>query len=205
MVKLLSSSLLYQFHVFRLMIKNQWWKFRIEIKSLFYNNFLDYNYVADVLMEPIFWFVDNFAKFLGPFFVIVVFSLTASVVIICYIIGLPFWWNKSPETTIFLLIFGNWLLINILFHYYMGCTVSPGLPPLGALIPEAVSMCKKCITPKPPRTHHCSVCNKCILKMDHHCRILFLSLIFNLLLLVINYSIFKRIIKFYMLINSQNP
>lgn len=30
-------------------------------------------------------------------------------------------------------------------------------------------MCKKCITPKPARTHHCSICDKCILKMDHHC------------------------------------
>lgn len=42
----------------------------------------------------------------------------------------------------------------------------------GALIPEAVSICKKCIAPKPPRTHHCSICNRCVLKMDHHCRIL---------------------------------
>lgn len=42
----------------------------------------------------------------------------------------------------------------------------------GELITEAVSICKKCISPKPPRTHHCSVCNRCILKMDHHCRIL---------------------------------
>lgn len=30
-------------------------------------------------------------------------------------------------------------------------------------------MCKKCIGPKPARTHHCSVCRKCVLKMDHHC------------------------------------
>lgn len=35
---------------------------------------------------------------------------------------------------------------------------------------EAVSICKKCLTPKPIRTHHCSVCNRCVLKMDHHCR-----------------------------------
>ncbi len=32
-----------------------------------------------------------------------------------------------------------------------------------------MSICKKCIAPKPPRTHHCSVCNHCVLKMDHHC------------------------------------
>merc|ERR1712054_255551 len=29
--------------------------------------------------------------------------------------------------------------------------------------------CKKCQIPKPPRAHHCSVCKRCILKMDHHC------------------------------------
>jgi palmitoyltransferase len=29
--------------------------------------------------------------------------------------------------------------------------------------------CKKCHSPKPERTHHCSVCNRCIQKFDHHC------------------------------------
>ena len=32
-----------------------------------------------------------------------------------------------------------------------------------------VGWCKKCDAPKPPRTHHCSVCKRCVLKMDHHC------------------------------------
>ncbi|KAL2324828.1 hypothetical protein Fmac_023886 [Flemingia macrophylla] len=29
--------------------------------------------------------------------------------------------------------------------------------------------CNKCHAYKPPRTHHCRVCRRCILKMDHHC------------------------------------
>ena len=30
-------------------------------------------------------------------------------------------------------------------------------------------MCQRCLRTKPDRTHHCSQCNQCILKMDHHC------------------------------------
>lgn len=32
-----------------------------------------------------------------------------------------------------------------------------------------VRMCQRCLRTKPDRCHHCSQCNKCILKMDHHC------------------------------------
>lgn len=29
--------------------------------------------------------------------------------------------------------------------------------------------CDKCSTHRPPRAHHCRVCRRCVLKMDHHC------------------------------------
>ncbi|KAL7750619.1 hypothetical protein RI367_003961 [Sorochytrium milnesiophthora] len=36
-------------------------------------------------------------------------------------------------------------------------------------VPEGWRYCRKCSAPKPPRCHHCSICNRCVLKMDHHC------------------------------------
>ncbi|KAA8588538.1 hypothetical protein FQN60_009883, partial [Etheostoma spectabile] len=33
----------------------------------------------------------------------------------------------------------------------------------------AIRFCDRCQLLKPDRCHHCSVCDKCILKMDHHC------------------------------------
>ncbi|KAL3271063.1 hypothetical protein HHI36_021563 [Cryptolaemus montrouzieri] len=144
-------------------------KCRITIISLTYNHFLDSGYVADVFMEPLFWIVDNFAHVLGPLFVIAVTGLTTSVVVIAYWIGLPYWWERNCYVCVILVIIGHWLLVNIAFHYYKAVVTPPGYPPQGELITEAVSICKKCIAPKPARTHHCSVCNKCILKMDHHC------------------------------------
>ncbi|KAF9242657.1 DHHC palmitoyltransferase-domain-containing protein [Melanogaster broomeanus] len=32
-----------------------------------------------------------------------------------------------------------------------------------------VKWCRKCWAPKPERTHHCTLCGRCVLKMDHHC------------------------------------
>lgn len=31
------------------------------------------------------------------------------------------------------------------------------------------SVCTRCETYRPPRAHHCRICERCIRRMDHHC------------------------------------
>lgn len=74
----------------------------------------------------------------------------------------------------------------ILICYVLSAITSPGLVPeawewqLGSdkalpLMREVKSStgerrrCKRCMTYKPDRCHHCRVCKACILRMDHHC------------------------------------
>lgn len=35
--------------------------------------------------------------------------------------------------------------------------------------PEAWTPCRRCNIIRPARAHHCSVCDRCVMKMDHHC------------------------------------
>ena len=142
---------------------------RISVYSLFYNDHVDSGYVIDTLMEPMFWFVDNFTKSLGPIFVVLVIATLFIYVSIAWIVGFPFWYERSKIVLILGIFIGNWILVNASFNYYMALTTPPGSPPERSVIEAAVSICKKCISPKPARAHHCSVCNRCILKMDHHC------------------------------------
>ena len=43
------------------------------------------------------------------------------------------------------------------------------LPVAMRSIQGEVRYCSECSHVKPDRTHHCSVCGQCVLKMDHHC------------------------------------
>lgn len=35
--------------------------------------------------------------------------------------------------------------------------------------------CHRCKGFKAPRSHHCTKCERCVMKMDHHCRNIFLN------------------------------
>ena len=67
LVKRLKTSLLWQLKI---------WK--ITFLSLFYNQHMSSDYVFDTVLQPGFWFVDQFTALLGPIFVALVIFLTVS-------------------------------------------------------------------------------------------------------------------------------
>ena len=71
-----------------------------------------------------------------------------------------------------LLVFCIWniLIITAYVHSVRGPGyVERGWKPERESDAEHLLFCKKCKSYKPPRTHHCSDCDRCVLKMDHHC------------------------------------
>ncbi|KAK3086406.1 hypothetical protein FSP39_017993 [Pinctada imbricata] len=84
----------------------------------------------------------------------------------------------------------TWSWINgVIFHFFAFLAIAshvrtmlsdPGSVPKGNATKENIKMmgladgqvvfkCPKCSSIKPDRAHHCSVCQRCVRKMDHHC------------------------------------
>ncbi|KAJ1567747.1 Palmitoyltransferase [Cladochytrium tenue] len=84
-------------------------------------------------------------------------------------------------------------VLSIWVNYALACLTDPGRVPAGFGVPStepgqkqpqqqdapllggargaarpALRFCGKCKSYKPPRSHHCSTCGRCVLKMDHH-------------------------------------
>jgi hypothetical protein len=65
------------------------------------------------------------------------------------------------------------ILVSMALACHVKTTLSdPGSVPASAVPTEAqrkydkLSMCSQCQTFKPPLSHHCRICNRCISKMD---------------------------------------
>ena len=76
-----------------------------------------------------------------------------------------------------------------IWSHFQAMTTNPGaVPPDAQPLPENHSqcipatndsttpspstnlrLCRRCKAYKPPRAHHCSICKRCVIKMDHHC------------------------------------
>lgn len=76
-------------------------------------------------------------------------------------------------------LFNTLAFLALASHLRAMCT-DPGAVPKGNATKEyieslqlkpgqVVYKCPKCCSIKPDRAHHCSVCKRCIRKMDHHC------------------------------------
>ncbi|NP_001135328.1 Probable palmitoyltransferase ZDHHC16 precursor [Salmo salar] len=143
-----------------------WSYWKLLLNSLYFNSLTNSDTYLDCVFEPIYWIVDNVTRWFGVVFVCLVIALTSSVVVVVYLCLLPVILNTYPlQWIIWHLTYGHWVLMMVLFHYYKATTTSPGHPPQVKSDTPSVTICKKCIVPKPARTHHCSICNTCILKM----------------------------------------
>ncbi|KAL6495411.1 putative protein S-acyltransferase 14 [Orobanche gracilis] len=131
---------------------------------------------------------------LGSIMILVVLGVVGvsyyAVVITNYGPGLAAGGLDSLLALVVLILF-HCLLVMLLWSYFSVVFTDPGGVPLnwrpavdeekGDIDPltateftpgsenGTIRYCRKCNQLKPPRCHHCSVCGRCILKMDHHC------------------------------------
>ncbi|TGZ72730.1 hypothetical protein CRM22_001886 [Opisthorchis felineus] len=75
----------------------------------------------------------------------------------------------------------NTVALMLCFSHLCAVLVDPGIIPRNQYqiirdsgttsveVPAGWTVCNKCAMARPPRAHHCRVCNCCVRRMDHHC------------------------------------
>jgi len=77
-------------------------------------------------------------------------------------------WPSMVGDKACVIIYETWFGLALWAH--LACMLTdPGTVPTGVAPEEGTKQCTKCNAPKPPRAHHCSICKRCVMKMDHHC------------------------------------
>eukprot|EP00397_Hematodinium_sp_SG-2012_P012163 GEMP01012326.1.p1 GENE.GEMP01012326.1~~GEMP01012326.1.p1 ORF type:complete len:329 (+),score=30.13 GEMP01012326.1:120-1106(+) len=145
----------------------------------------------DPCLDRIFDGFDCIMKCLGPILVCVGVALIAFISYVVVFIWLP---RQETSSRLLLTPMAGWLYFNIMYNYMRAIWADAGKP--GEYVEEMekqdlemvdsddeydymvakqktpnakMRQCGKCTLQKPIRAHHCSVCNRCTLKMDHHC------------------------------------
>ncbi|ONI23810.1 hypothetical protein PRUPE_2G209800 [Prunus persica] len=121
------------------------------------------------------------------FLSIPIFMVFLLIGVVCYVtlfIFIEDWVGlKSSAGSLNALIFIS-LASLCLFSFFCCVLIDPGYVP-ASYVPDiedseasdqelkkngiSSRRCDKCSTYKPPRAHHCRVCRRCVLRMDHHC------------------------------------
>lgn len=90
------------------------------------------------------------------------------------------WWEHYIHQSINFVIFQIFASLALTSHLKTMLT-DPGAVPKGNAtedyiervqsmnVDRVIYKCQKCASIKPERAHHCSVCERCIRRMDHHC------------------------------------
>ncbi|KAG0143977.1 hypothetical protein CROQUDRAFT_660498 [Cronartium quercuum f. sp. fusiforme G11] len=98
---------------------------------------------------------------------------------------IPLFTNPWSLKCLQLLVPFNLLVLIVFLNYILCVRTEPGTVPKDwdptfqidraeedvkkKLLIGSVRFCNACRLYKPPRTHHCRHCHRCVLKMDHHC------------------------------------
>jgi hypothetical protein len=111
---------------------------------------------------------------LGVFTIIAACMLIGDVVFTIPAVVIPAVFGRSTFWYWFHLAGFSAVSFGVFFNYYLAAGVDPGsVPPdfvrFAQESGERVSFCNRCDLPRPERCHHCIMCGRCVLKMDHHC------------------------------------
>ena len=122
-----------------------------------------------------FWFIKDVCGIICAIFTYWLIGFAQYVVLTCVL--LPE--EDVAYKVVNLIFFETFVFLAVASHVRTMCT-DPGAVPRGTATKEAIEQlglsegqvlykCQKCCSIKPERAHHCSVCQRCIRKMDHHC------------------------------------
>lgn len=132
---------------------------------------------SSAFFDPVMDVCEKGVWFVGLLCFVLVIAGISLVVTTFYMYVIPYLWRvQHPFWFTVYLAYGHYLLLSISFHYFRGVYTDPGtapkipdFDPYSAELRRGWKVCHKCEGPKPPRAHHCRICNRCVLKMDHHC------------------------------------